>query len=175
MENIEENLKLETSSKQVQDIIRSGTEQLLHHKPYEEHQEHLQKGLNVMILDEELSGTGIPYIKTEMTLDTLSRNKNKNEIFYDMDHKNYENRNDDAKLSGLFKPTNELSGSIDDKTRNNSETCTDNKQTYDNIGNSGTFQQENYDKRSLRRSSRNTGKRVEEEEEEENFLFKSHP
>ena len=171
MENIEENLKLETSNKQVQDIIRSGTEQLLHHKPYEEHQEHLQKGLNVMILDEEQSGTGIPYIKTEMTLDTLSRNKNKNQIFYDMYHKTDENRNrsDDAKLSGIFKPTNELSGSSDDKTRNNSETCTDNKQTYDNIGNSGTFQQENYDKRSLRRSSRNTGKRVCYEEDISEF------
>ena len=139
--DIEESLKLELSNEQIQDIIRSSTEQLIHHKPYEEHQEHQQKGLNVMISDEELSGTGIPYIKTEMTLDTLSKNINKNEIFYDMDHKNDENRNDDAKLSGLFKPTNELSGSSDDKTRNNGETFTDDKQTYDNNGNSGTFQQ----------------------------------
>ena len=165
----EESLKLELSNEQIQDIIRSSTEQLIHHKPYEEHQEHQQKGLNVMISDEELSGTGIPYIKTEMTLDTLSKNINKNEIFYDMDHKNDENRNDDAKLSGLFKPTNELSGSSDDKTRNNGETFTDDKQTYDNNGNSGTFQQKNNDNRSLRRSSRNTGKRVCYEEDISEF------
>ena len=167
--DIGESLKLETSNGQIQDIIRSGTEQLIHHRPYEEHQEHQQKGSNVTISDEELSGTGIPYIKTEMTLDTLSNNINKNEIFYDMDQKNDENGSDDAKLSGLFKPTNELSGSSDDETRNNSETFTDNKQTYDNIGNSGTFQQKNHDNRSLTKSSRDTGKTVYCEEDMSEF------
>ena len=111
----EESLMMETSNEQIQDIIRSGTEQLIHHGPFEEHEEHLQKRLNVMISDEELSGT------------------------------------------------DELSGISDDKTRNNNETCTDNKQIYANIGNCGTFgtfQQKNNDSRSLRRSSRNIGKRV---------------
>ena len=166
---IEESLKLETSNEQIPDIIRSCTEQPLHYGPYEKHQEHMQKGLNIMISDEKLSGTGIPYIKTEMTLDLLSKNINKNNIFYGMDHKNYENRSDDAKLSGLFKPTIELSGSSYYKTRNDSETFTGHRQTYDNIGNVRTLQQTNNDNRSLRRSSRNAGKRVCYEEDISEF------
>ena len=166
---IEESLKLETSNEQIPDIIRSCTEQPLHHGPYEEHQEHMQKGLNIMISDEKLSGTGIPYIKTEMTLDSLSKNINKNNIFYGMDHKNDENRSDDAKLSGLFKPTIELSGSSYYKTRNDIETFTDHRQTYDNIVNVRTLQQTNNDNRSLRRSSRNAGKRVCYEEDISEF------
>ena len=121
-----------------------------------------------MISNEELSGTGIPYIKTEMTSNALSRNINKSEIFYDMDRKNDENRSDDAKLSGLFKPKIELSGSSYYKPRNDSETFTDHRQTY-NIGNGGTFQQTNNDNRSLRRSSRNAGKRVCYEEDISEF------
>ena len=167
--DIKENLKLETSKEQIPDIIRPCTEQHIHHGPYEEHHEHLQKGLNVMISNEELSGTGIPYIKTEMTLDTLSRNINKNEIFSDMDDKSDENRSDKAKLGSLFQPANKPNGSSYDKNRNNNETFIDHKQTYDNFTKGGTSQQTNNDNRSLRRSSRNAGKRVCYEEDISEF------
>ena len=150
-----ESLRLEMSNEQVSDFVGSCTEEHIHHEPYEEDKELL----NVMT-SVELSGTGYPHIKTETTLDTLSRTINKTEIFSDMDDKSDENRCDKAKLSDLFKPANESNGSSYDKNRNNSETFIDQKQAYDNFTKGGTSQQTNNDNRSLRRSSRNAGKRV---------------
>ena len=166
--DIKESLKLEMSKEQIPNIIRSCRKQQIHHGPYEEQQENLQKGLNVMTSNEDLSGTGIPYIKTEMILDRVPRTINQNEIFCDSYYKSDENRSDNAKLS-VFKPVNELIGKIYDKRSCNSKTFTDQKSPYDNISKCGTSQQTNIDNRSLRRSSRNTGRRICYEEDISEF------
>ena len=159
--DIKESLKLETSDEQIPNFIRSWTEKQIHQEPYEEHKKHLK----VKTSAEELSGIGYPGIKTEVTFDTLSRNINKNEIVSDMDHKIDENVSEEAK----FKPTNELIGNSCVEPRNNNEAFIEHKQIYDSIMNGRTFQQSNNDNRSLRRSSRNAGKRVCYEEDISEF------
>ena len=159
--DIKESLKLETSDEQIPNFIRSWTEKQIHQEHYEEHKEHLK----VKTSAEELSGIGYPGIKTEVTFDTLSRTINKNEIVSDMDHKIDENVSEEAK----FKPINELIGNSCDEPKNNNEAFIEHKQIYDSNMNGRTFQQSNNDNRSLRRSSRNAGKRVCYEEDISEF------